>query len=173
MTPLRVAILGAESTGKTTLAAALADAYQTVWVPEYGRAYTERRSDGPWTTEEFRHIARVQAWHEDVSAQRARDLLFCDTDILTTAIFHELYLGRRAPDIEAMARVRHYDLTLLLSPFDFVQDGYRHDPEAQHWMHARLEEALRHRMVARLDGPPAARLSVAVLRINLLTGMRY
>jgi len=37
----RICLLGAESTGKTTLAAALAVAYETVWNPEYGRVYTE------------------------------------------------------------------------------------------------------------------------------------
>ena len=37
----RVAIVGAESTGKTTLATALAEHYRTAWVPEFGRLYTE------------------------------------------------------------------------------------------------------------------------------------
>jgi HTH-type transcriptional repressor of NAD biosynthesis genes len=39
----RVLIVGAESTGKTTLAIALAEHYQTTWVPEFGRLYTEAR----------------------------------------------------------------------------------------------------------------------------------
>src|SRR5581483_9617149 len=38
----RICLIGAESTGKTTLARALAEHYQTVWVPEYGREYSER-----------------------------------------------------------------------------------------------------------------------------------
>jgi hypothetical protein len=39
----RICLVGAESTGKTTLAQMLAERYQTVWVPEYGREYSERK----------------------------------------------------------------------------------------------------------------------------------
>jgi len=38
----RVCVVGAESTGTTTLAQELADRYKTVWVPEYGREYCEK-----------------------------------------------------------------------------------------------------------------------------------
>ena len=91
----RVCLLGAESTGKTTLARALAAAYGTVWNPEYGRPYTElgRDPEAPWTSAEFTHIARIQCWYEDCLAGSARRALFCDTDAFTTALFHEVYLG--------------------------------------------------------------------------------
>ncbi len=73
--PLRVCLLGAESTGKSTLAEALAAAYETLWVPEYGRVYTEvgRPPGAPWTSVEFTHIARMQCWLEDFLAGAARD----------------------------------------------------------------------------------------------------
>ena len=91
----RICLLGAESTGKTTLARSLAAAYGTVWNPEYGRPYTElgRDPDAPWTSAEFTHIARIQCWYEDCLAGSARRALFCDTDAFTTALFHEVYLG--------------------------------------------------------------------------------
>ena len=91
----RICLLGAESTGKTTLAAALADLYGTLWNPEYGRPYTEvgRDPEAPWTSDEFTHIARMQCWYEDFLAEFATRLLFCDTDAYTTAVFHEVYLG--------------------------------------------------------------------------------
>ena len=70
----RVCLLGAESTGKTTLAAALAERFGTVWNPEYGRPYTQigRPADAPWTSWEFTHIARIQCWYEDFLAGLAR-----------------------------------------------------------------------------------------------------
>ena len=91
----RICLLGAESTGKTTLAWGLAKAYGTTWVPEYGRPYTEfgRDRDAPWTSEEFTRIARMQCWYEDWLTLAARGRLFCDTDAFTTALFHEVYLG--------------------------------------------------------------------------------
>ena len=70
----RVCLMGAESTGKTTLAEALARVYDTVWVPEYGRPYTvsKNKTGEPWTTEDFIRIARRQQADEDEAA-RARE----------------------------------------------------------------------------------------------------
>ncbi|HKY04356.1 MAG TPA: ATP-binding protein, partial [Blastocatellia bacterium] len=59
----RVCLVGAESTGKTTIARALAEYYKTVWVPEYGREYSEEHLTGRgyrWRSEEFTHIAARQ-----------------------------------------------------------------------------------------------------------------
>jgi nicotinamide riboside kinase len=55
----RVAILGAESSGKSTLAAALADHYGTVWVPEYLREFVEIEARVPDESDQF-GIARTQ-----------------------------------------------------------------------------------------------------------------
>ena len=84
----RVCLLGAESTGKTTLAAALADEYKTLWNPEYGRVYTEvgRVRGTPWESWELAHIARVHCWYEDFLAGYASRVLFCDTDAFTNVM---------------------------------------------------------------------------------------
>ena len=110
----RVCVLGAESTGKTTLASALAGAYDTLWNPEYGRPYTELGAsrDAPWTSSEFVHIARIQCWYEDFLAGYAHRLLFCDTDAFTTAVFHEVYLGVPARGFDELV-ARPYDLFLV------------------------------------------------------------
>jgi HTH-type transcriptional regulator, transcriptional repressor of NAD biosynthesis genes len=125
----RVCILGAESTGKTTLAADLAQRYATLWVPEYGRIYTEvgRRPDAPWTSGEFEHIAHVHRWYEDFLAAYANRVLFCDTDAFVTARFHEAYLGAPTPDdLAALATEHRYDLFILCDvATPFVQDGWR------------------------------------------------
>ena len=110
----RVCLLGAESTGKTTLARALAAAYGTAWNPEYGRPYTEvgRDPEAPWTSGEFTHIARIQCWYEDCLAGSADGLLFCDTDAFTTALFHEVYLGEPTHAFDDLV-ARRYDLFLV------------------------------------------------------------
>jgi NadR type nicotinamide-nucleotide adenylyltransferase len=175
----RVCLLGAESTGKTTLAAALAEAYSTTWVPEYGRVYTElgRPAGAPWTSWEFTHIARVQSWWEDFLAGLARRVLFCDTDAFTTAVFHEAYLGEPAQGFESEA-ARVYDLYVVCGlDVPWERDGLRefeaarlrhHDVYVEHarasgapWLVAegpieqRLEEA-RAAVDAMLAGRPAA-----------------
>lgn len=129
----RVAILGPESVGKSTLAEKLAEHFGTVYVDEYGRRYLEEmiRTAG-YRDDEFRlsdipHIARGQMVSEDSMAYRANRLLFCDTDVLTTTFWSNTFLGECPEWIEREARRRQYDLTLLLSPegADHVQDGTR------------------------------------------------
>jgi len=53
----------------------------------------------------------VQAEREDEAAAKANGLLFCDTDLFTTARFHEAYTGTAAGALEELAMTRRYDLT--------------------------------------------------------------
>src|SRR5690606_15878152 len=108
----RVVVVGAESTGTTTLARALAAHYArrggvwaaTRWVPEYGRTFTEeklaaaRRETGDpslwldgleWESADFTRIAEHHAALEDAAARSGSPLLVCDTDALATAVWHE------------------------------------------------------------------------------------
>ena len=135
----RVCLLGAESTGKTTLAATLAERFGTVWNPEYGRPYTQigRPADAPWTSWEFTHIARIQCWYEDFLAGLARRVLFADTDAFTTAVFHEVYLGTPATGFDELAR-RPYDLFLVCGlDAPWSHDGIREFESQRQWMHER------------------------------------
>ncbi len=139
----RTRILGAESTGKTTLARELAHAFDTVWNPEYGRPYTQLgRPDGaPWTSWEFTHIARIQCWYEDALAELAHRVLFCDTDALTTAIFHELYLGEPATAFPELV-ARPYALTIVCGlDVPWSHDGIREFDRQRRQMHDRFLEA--------------------------------
>lgn len=137
----RVCLVGAESTGKTTLAKQLADYYQTVWVPEYGREYAERKleKDGyyNWSSKEFAHIAKTQCEREEAAALRANKLLICDTDAFATSIWHRRYMGKRSSEAEAIAAAhRRPDLYLLTdSKSPFVQDGTRDGEHVREWMH--------------------------------------
>ena len=145
----RVCLLGAESTGKTTLARTLAAEYDTVWNPEFGRPYTEigRDPDAPWTSDEFTHIARIQCWYEDTLARSAREVIFCDTDAFTTALFHQVYLGEPTHAFDDLLE-RRYDLYFVCGlEVPWKHDGVREFEEQRHWMHERyLERAARERV---------------------------
>ena len=88
----RICVVGAESTGTTTLALALADHYDTKCVAEYGRLFCEEQlADGgtpDWRTEHFVTIATQQQADEDKAARSCGPLLICDTDALATSIWH-------------------------------------------------------------------------------------
>ena len=162
---IRVCVLGAESTGKTTLAAALAGEYRTLWVPEYGRVYTEvgRPPDAPWRSDEFEHIARVQCWYEDFLAGLARRVLPCDTDAFTTAVFHEAYLGEPARGFDDLLE-RRYDLYLVCGlDVPFEHDGLREFEDVRRRHHETYVERARSSGAPWLvlEGLPEARLAAA------------
>ena len=142
----RVCLLGAESTGKSTLAEALARRYGTLWNPEYGRPYTQigRPADAPWTSWEFIHIARIHCWYEDFLATFAHRVLFSDTDAFTTAVFHEVYLGAPAAGFEELV-ARRYDLFVVCGlDVPWRHDGIREFEGRRRSMHERyLEHARR------------------------------
>jgi HTH-type transcriptional regulator, transcriptional repressor of NAD biosynthesis genes len=174
---IRICAVGAESTGTTTLTQSLADHYHTEWVPEYGREYSERckfRDGAVWTSDEFVHIARRQCELEDGAARRCSGLLFCDTDPLATAIWHERYMGHRSPEVERIAAKRDYALYLLTSPdIPFVQDGYRDGEHLRDWMHNRFREELanRGRRFAVIEGGHEQRLITATQLVDGVVGV--
>src|SRR5690606_18394548 len=88
----RVAILGGESTGKSTLAAALAAHYKTIWVPEYLRDFVEHHQRTPHADEQY-GIALTQVEHETALLSQATGLLFCDTTPRMTAMYSQYYFG--------------------------------------------------------------------------------
>jgi len=167
----RVAIVGAESTGKTTLAQELAAHFKTVWVPEYGRQYTEVSVgrevlfDYQWSKEEFVHIAQKQVELEDQLAQTANRVLVCDTDVLATCIWQERYMGSCSPEVEKIASQRRYDLYLLTDcDIPFTQDGLRDGEHLRQWMTNRFRDELQERQLrwTFVYGSPQQRLKTAI-----------
>lgn len=131
----RVAILGGESSGKSTLARALADRCETEHVAEYARELWVEKS-GELAFDDLLHIAERQIELEERAAERALRFLFCDTTPLTTWFYSLELFGRADPRLEALA-ARAYDVTVLAAPdFAFVQDGTRRDPSFRDRGHA-------------------------------------
>lgn len=178
---LRVCLVGAESTGTTSLAQKLATQYGTLWVPEYGRDYTEARKVAgaryEWKSPEFVHIALKQQEHEDLVARQARRVMFCDTDALATAIWHERYMGSWSNEVEEIAERRQYALYILTEPdIPFVQDRIRDSELLRGWMteRFRVELTRRNRPWILVKGPMEERLALATKAIDrLLSGESF
>jgi len=162
----RVAVVGAESTGTTTLAVGLAAALKTVWVPEYGRQFSlEHGLDHTWESDDFECIARRQADMEDVAARCTGPVLICDTDVLATAIWHERYVGTSRASLLAMATERQPALYVLTSnDIPFVQDGLRDGEHVREWMTERFRAVLAETGVpwCEVTGSPEDRLAQAI-----------
>lgn len=131
----RICILGGESSGKSTLAERLAEALDTVHVPEYGRLLWEQKR-GALDFDDMLHIADCHVSLEEAAAARARELLISDTSPLTTMLYSEHLFGRVDPRLEQLAMSRRYDLSVLCAPdFPFVQDGTRQDDAFRRYQH--------------------------------------
>ncbi|MEV7526024.1 AAA family ATPase [Streptomyces sp. NPDC091371] len=187
----RVVVLGAESTGTTTLSRALAEHYRrrggiwtgTGWVAEYGRQYSEEKlaaaraadPDADWaditfTSEEFPVIARRQDAEEERAARLGSPVLFCDTDSFATGIWHERYVGGRSEEVDKTASLTRRDLYLLTDDADvpFEDDGLRDGPHLRPWMTGRFREELERtgRRFLVMRGGREERLAAAVAAVD-------
>lgn len=130
----RVALLGGESTGKSTMAELLAGNLRTVHAAEYGRELWEKRG-GALVEADMLEIARVQVAREESLAGTANRFLICDTTPLTTMLYSQAMFGSVSPELKRLAG-RPYDLILLCAPdTPFVQDGTRRGENFRQWQH--------------------------------------
>ncbi|MGN7965830.1 AAA family ATPase [Microbacterium sp. 22179] len=174
LTP-RVVVLGAESTGSTTLAEALAAHLGTLWVPEYGREHSEVREGGleaPWRSDEFDLIVDRQIALEERALRRVpRPVLVCDTDVLATALWHERYVGTVAERLHRAAD-GHRPLLYVLTgdEIPFEQDGMRDGEHIRHDMQQRFRDVLAAQPVPWLEvrGDVPARVQAAASALEPL-----
>lgn len=144
--PLRIALLGAESTGKTRLASALAEAFThrgrtAAVVPEVLREWCDRAGRTPQAHEQSA-IAQAQA--RRVLEQGHVDVVLADTTPLMTAIYSHLLFGDETLYDFALAHQRLYDATLVTGlDLPWVADGLQRDgPQVREPVDALLRSAL-------------------------------
>jgi NadR type nicotinamide-nucleotide adenylyltransferase len=139
----RIALIGAESTGKTTLARSIAMRFQTVWVPEYAREYMAINA-GEYTADVVVDIAREQLSQEEELVGRANKIIITDTELLTSAIWCEDVFGYCPEWILSKIKEHRYDLFLLTSnDLPWIADPVRVNPQRRdyffNWYREELE----------------------------------
>lgn len=123
----RIAIMGPESVGKSTLSINLANHYQTQYVEEYGRTVYEENGNYV-SVDDFVKISIGRQKIEDEKLKISNKLLFCDTeDITTYYLLKEYYPEECDKHLKFFEnKISKYDLYILLSPdCEAVQDGTR------------------------------------------------
>jgi NadR type nicotinamide-nucleotide adenylyltransferase len=149
----RIIVVGPDSSGKTTLAQELAEKYNTVWVPEYGRMYWDgkignlKNNSRLWHTSEFAHIAKVQSYAAYELSKDANKVIIEDTDGICTELWHQRYRGYLEPSLRyaGMNRSNPYIYVLAKPDFPFVQDGTRENERARDKMYAEFRKELSRR----------------------------
>ena len=148
---INVAILGAESTGKTTLCRDLAAHFGCPWVPEYMRTYLQAKWDKEHLTctwEDLLPIAQGQIELENkLAAQAAQNsdssYLFCDTSLFELMIYANWYYGDCPKALTNAALTHHYDLILLTEvDIPWVADDLRDSPHQRDEISAYFESQL-------------------------------
>lgn len=171
VTPIkRVAIVGPECTGKTSLAVSLASHLQTHCVPEFARQYLEAL-ERPYTKSDLLTIAQGQVRLEDELAHTANNILICDTNLLVVKIWSEFKYGMCDPWILEEIDKRNYDLHLLTN----IDVPWQADEQREH-PHQREELFLlyKHELISRqipfveISGVDAAREQVSIRAIDKL-----
>ncbi len=145
--PLRIALLGAESTGKTTLSQAMAQrlrarGHRVEVVGEVLREWCERERRTPRPEEQL-PIAQAQERRVDEAAARA-DIVIADTTALMTAIYSAMLFDDGQLYQFALARQRTYGLNLLTGlDLPWVADGLQRDgPQVREPVDALVRQGL-------------------------------
>jgi NadR type nicotinamide-nucleotide adenylyltransferase len=173
MPPLRkIVVIGPESTGKSTLSAALAAALGTSWNPEYARFYLDAIAR-PYTEEDLLLIARGQISGEDEHAIRAKGCLICDTDLYVLKVWSEAKYGACNRRILEMIATRPYDLYLLTCiDMPWIDDPQREHPldEERQYFYHQYRDIVQHSGLpwADIRGTEEERLSAALAAIARL-----
>ncbi len=153
----RVAVIGPESSGKSSLSKRLADHFATCYVSEYARgmlaSYGEHvpgYNEAEPQLEDISTIARGQLVSEMALAKQANKVLFTDTDLLTTAFWSNWYFQQVPEWVDELAHSQTYHLTLLMDPRPvadaYVPDIQRPMPDLQ--QRVEMYKALRLSLIA-------------------------
>ena len=119
----KVCFYGPESTGKSTMAKFMAELYHTVSVPEVSREFV---SSNDFTIEDIIKIGHAQTGRILNAVQVANEIVFCDTDLITTQIYCQHYLKTVPPILFELEKRVSFDLYLLMDiDVPWVADGLR------------------------------------------------
>tara|TARA_R110000851_G_scaffold332435_1_gene508681 strand:+ start:593 stop:1693 length:1101 start_codon:yes stop_codon:yes gene_type:complete len=123
----KVVVVGAESSGKSTLVKDLGKAWNSPAVPEYGRIMTEIVGDGAWDVTDFHNIVRrQQAMNTYAAKESETGIIFIDTEAYTTYLYCLEYLNTKSEALIRMHKREHFDLVVLVpNNIPWVDDGSR------------------------------------------------
>ncbi|MDZ7653744.1 MAG: ATP-binding protein [Burkholderiaceae bacterium] len=172
---LRIAVVGAECTGKTTLCRQIAQRHGGLWVPEALREFVDAQGRAPMVHEQpglmADQIAREHAAQAEAQ-QRGGTLVALDSAPLVTALYSRLYFDDSALLAAATDHHRRYDLTLLAdTDLPWEPDGLQRDgPAMRIRFHALLVDWLTRESLGfiRIAGSDGARLAAALTAIDAL-----
>ena len=170
---IKVVLFGPESTGKTTLAKALAEYYNTKWIPEFAREYLEEKLTNTGklcAPEDIYSIALGQIKLENQGIKKANKFVFCDTTLLSTQVYAEAYFNGWCDERVILANTKNsYDIYFLTDiDVPWKADALRDKPNQRQEMFDKFKGALQHRNLTYsiLRGSNITRMNCVIEQIN-------
>ncbi|MFM7328829.1 MAG: AAA family ATPase [Bacteroidota bacterium] len=146
LAPLVVCFFGPESTGKTTMAQLIAARFNAVRVPEVSRELIDSNA---FTVSDIERIGHAQLQRMQDGELNADRLVVCDTDLITTTIYSEHYLGTVPPVLSSLEQQQHIDRYFLFDiDVPWVADGLRDLGSQRELMMEKFRSALERRGLA-------------------------
>lgn len=164
----KIALVGPESTGKSSLAQQLAAHFHGQWVPEYARTYLETL-ERPYVEADLWAIAQGQLAAEATAMKSKPAWLFCDTNVLVVQIWSQDKFGRMDARLSDAWKPETYDFHLLLYPdLTWEPDPLREDPHRLQDLFDTYQQALTDAEVPYgiVKGKGKARLQAAVSHLQ-------
>ncbi|MBX9887980.1 MAG: DUF4301 family protein [Flavobacteriaceae bacterium] len=171
---IKIAMFGPESTGKTTLSIQLAEYYKTEWVPEFARDYLQQKWDNNQSicdVNDMMPIAYGQTKLENEKLKTANQFLFCDTNLMVTKVFSEVYYDYCDPLLDKAAKKHQYDLFFLTDiDVPWEKDDLRDSPDNRKSVFEVFKASLinNKKPFITLSGDKSSRLNMAVSIIDSL-----
>ncbi|MBU2061458.1 MAG: DUF4301 family protein, partial [Bacteroidetes bacterium] len=172
---IKIAMFGPESTGKTTLAIQLAAHYETEWVPEFARDYLQDKwnnSKEICDVSDMMPIAYGQTRLENLKLKTAHNYLFCDTNLMVTKVFSDVYYNYCDPLLNKAAQKHKYDLFFLTDiDVPWEKDDLRDRPTGRESVFSVFKQSLidNNKPFITLSGNKDFRLQNAIKIIDDLT----
>jgi nicotinamide riboside kinase len=169
---IKIVLFGPESTGKTTMAMQLAEHFKTAWVPEFARDYLQEKWDKTekiCDVNDMLPIAYGQTKLENDALSTANKFLFCDTNLMVTKVFSEVYYNFCDPFLDKAARKHEYDLFFLTDiDVPWEKDDLRDKAEDRESVFAVFKQTLidNKKPFITLSGDKNLRLNKAIAIVN-------
>jgi HTH-type transcriptional regulator, transcriptional repressor of NAD biosynthesis genes len=167
----RVGVVGAESSGKTTLCARLSQHYTTLWMPEYGREFVDRKGALPDFGDHL-SIAQVMYEREAALLRECNRFLLMDTEWIVQEILGRYYVNAVAPLVYQAQRERPIALYLFTDiDIPWAGDGlHREGLAVRQQLHDEIRTTLEARGLSYvlLRGDVETRIAAATRAIDAL-----
>ena len=133
---IRIAVVGPESTGKSTIANELAAHFNTVCVPEFAREYCKDLNRNYTLEDEVNIFYGQLALEERLSPLALNNVIICDTMVLTVKIWCDHLFGATPAPLLTKISDLSYDFYLLMDiDLPWEDDELRDFPDLrQHFM---------------------------------------